>query len=846
MMGALLLRRLLLTALGLGGSVLLPAQTPEFRALWVDAFHPGFKTAAQVQQLVADARTGHFNALIIEVRKRGDAYYHSQWEPKATDIAAGYDPLADLINQAHTGSPRLEIHAWMVTYPLWNSQTTPPSQPAHTFNRHPDWLLSNDAGQTWDGSNYQLDPGHPEVQAHLAGVAMDLIENYDIDGLHFDYIRYPGNNWGYNPAAVARFQQRYGRIGPPATSDAAWLQFRRDQVTALVRKVYLSALAVKPAVKISAATITWAPGITTDAAWSTTSAYGSVLQDWRAWMQEGILDFNLPMAYFRQSANGSDWSAWSQFIKDHRYRRHAVLGAGIYLNPLTNSLVQIRSTRTRTPAGNAADGLCGYSYAVCATDVTRAEFLAALTSPSPRDPNPVFPAAALPPDLPWKTTPTLGHLKGLVWKGSDGAALDAATVQLSGPTSKTLTADATGFYGAVDLPPGTYLAVASYTGLESASNACVVSAGRVTDCNLTLLPRAADLFLTNIRVAPGTRSAVISWDSPTPAIGWVRFGESTNLDYRTFSSRQPAIHHTVWLSNLRTNQPTWFSVVGQTADQEYRSWPRTFHSAGELILDNGLASFSAGWTAGSSAPDKYSTNYQYAGTTAGAFTASAMFIPFLETPGYYDVDVWHAQGSNRSTNAPFEIHFDSGSLTARVNQTTGGGAWQRIAQHRHYIPGTNGWVRLRNQTGESNKVVIADAVRWVFAANQDPPPDGQVPEWWSRHFFGEGGSISLDADGDGYSNAQEYVLGTDPTRSDSQLELGLLSTSNRLWQVTFFPWLPDRSYQLETLTNWEAPRWQSLPTQPAAADPYGAGSLSFTNAAMPGQFLRLRVEHRPF
>jgi hypothetical protein len=115
-----------------------------------------------------------------------------------------------------------------------------------------------------------------------------------------------------------------------------------------------------------------------------------VLQDWRGWMEEGILDLNVPMAYFRQPVNDTDWAEWSIFAKNHRYNRHVALGAGIYLNSASNSLYQLRSTRTPTAAGHRADGLSGYSYAVMGTNVTRAQFLAALTvGPNAHDTNAV-------------------------------------------------------------------------------------------------------------------------------------------------------------------------------------------------------------------------------------------------------------------------------------------------------------------------------------------------------------------------------------------------------------------------------------------------------------------------
>lgn len=98
-------RTALLAALGLFIS-LADAQSAEFRGLYVDAFHPGFKSHDQVTQMVNAAKSANFNALIVQVRKRGDAYYKSAIEPRAADIAADFDPLADIIAQAHAAGWR--------------------------------------------------------------------------------------------------------------------------------------------------------------------------------------------------------------------------------------------------------------------------------------------------------------------------------------------------------------------------------------------------------------------------------------------------------------------------------------------------------------------------------------------------------------------------------------------------------------------------------------------------------------------------------------------------------------------------------------------------------------------
>src|SRR5437867_2740131 len=89
-------------------------QPPEFRALWADTFHAGMRTSAEVSALVNTARGSNFNAIIVEVRKRCDAYYNSTFEPKASDVSPqSFDPLADLIDKAHNGGRRVEVHAWI-------------------------------------------------------------------------------------------------------------------------------------------------------------------------------------------------------------------------------------------------------------------------------------------------------------------------------------------------------------------------------------------------------------------------------------------------------------------------------------------------------------------------------------------------------------------------------------------------------------------------------------------------------------------------------------------------------------------------------------------------------------
>lgn len=135
----------------------------------------------------------------------------------------------------------------------------------------------------------------------------------------------------------------------------------------------------------------------------------------------------------------------------------------------------------------------------------------------------------------------------------------------------------------------------------------------------------------------------------------------------------------------------------------------------DIILDNTNAevTFTGGWQSGTASTDKYLADYRFASTIAGG-TSNATYRPSINTPGYYDVFIWYPQGSNRATNAPWSVVSAGGSVNVAVDQTVNGGGWRLLAAARPFLSGTNGYVRLANDTGYSGKVVLADAVRFTF------------------------------------------------------------------------------------------------------------------------------------
>ena len=221
----------------------------------------------------------------------------------------------------------------------------------------------------------------------------------------------------------------------PEPADAQWLQWRRDQVTALVRKIYLAATEIKPRLRVSAALSAagWPP--TDTYPWESRTPYTHQLQDWRGWLEEGILDLGLTMTYKDDDTYAVAFDNWVAWQKDHQYGRGVVVGTGLYLNSVPASMSQWLRVRQPSPSGNHALGISGYSYGTSSNDGTpRRSFVnAAVTE--------VFAQTASTPFIGWKDAPALGHLMGTLTQvfPCPGLNLDGYPLTLSGPGEPPVT-----------------------------------------------------------------------------------------------------------------------------------------------------------------------------------------------------------------------------------------------------------------------------------------------------------------------------------------------------------------------------------------------------------------------
>jgi uncharacterized lipoprotein YddW (UPF0748 family) len=424
----------------------------EFRAFWADAFHVGFKSESQIDDMIARAVIGNYNAIVPEVLAYQDysdddsghgAYWDSNILPVAHDIQGDFDPLEYMVQQAHAAG--LEVHPWLVAFRV--SLSWPPAGNA-TLTGHPEWLMvvrdDMGGGPATVSGNYTLDPGSPDVQEYLMSIVRELVRNYQIDGIHWDYIRYttdeagyPAYTW-YDRSGLARFQEITNYPGTPPVDYGPWDDFRRREITEVVRRAQVEMATIRSnprqPLRHSAALITWGNA---PADFENTSAW-ALFQNWREWMEEGYLDAGIPMTYYDYDVYPSWYRNWVDQEMLWRYERHMIVGPGIYLNSFANSVIEIEYAQSAGPDNIGADGICTYSYASTSGSRDWDWY--------PYVGGTAFAGPAAPPPMAWRdpNTATEGYVYGRVTDGSTGEPIDDATIELNGfPVVQT---DGNGFY----------------------------------------------------------------------------------------------------------------------------------------------------------------------------------------------------------------------------------------------------------------------------------------------------------------------------------------------------------------------------------------------------------------
>jgi uncharacterized lipoprotein YddW (UPF0748 family) len=699
-----------------------PGQAPEFRALWVDAWGVGFLDANQVTQLIADCRTYNFNAIIVQMRRRGDAFYTpgiSGNDPKTTAIASNFDALADLITKARTGSPRIEVHCWVTTFAIWGT-TTPPSQAGHVFNLHPEYMMRTSTGTNWIAEGYYLDPGHPEATRWNYVMATNIVRRYDVDGFHWDYIRYPQQDSGYNPTAISRFKAEFGRSADPLPSDAQFSDWRRRQVTDFLRWTSAELLSIRTNLQISAAVFA-----------NRNDAFTARFQDWATWNEEGILDLCIPMNY-------SDVMSTFQTRTDDSFVNQGVrrvyVGPGAYLNTKESTVSQLLYVRSKPMYGTAF-----YSYRVPNSGtVDRPGTLGYVKT----NYQPTWVAT---PALPWKSAPTKGIARGTVTRSDNGQVLYNATVTVYTSPARTQLTEVHGTYGFFEVPPGTYTITATSPGLGTVTNSVTVAAGQVASRNLVVpitdnTPPVISAVAANVT----DTTATITWKTDENANSAVDYGST--ISYGSLATNSTLLQeHSITLTGLTPAATYQYRVRSRNAvGLQAASTNLTFTMnppgvVNDTILESTLVNGSVNTppvysdvsflnsSLKSTAPGLSSTNSRYAVSGTPSFT----FSPTLPVAGAaYDVYLTHGAAVSLSDDIVVSVEQSGGTglpSSTTVLREPNANTWEYVGRVRLNKGVSTASFTFTYQSGTLNSLgngrMYSDAIKFVYAL-----PPLQAPE----------------------------------------------------------------------------------------------------------------------
>ena len=270
------------------------------------------KQQEELCHILDELQQANFNTVLFQTRLRGDVIYPSQFESFAESLTGtegknpGYDPLRFAIEECHKRG--MELHAWIVAIPIGNTRQVRTFGKNALTRKHPSLC------KQFNGSWY-LDPGNPETDDYLANIVREIVSGYDVDGIHLDYIRYPEQGERFPD------QSTYHKYGKKQDLK----QWRRNNITRIVRRIYTETKSLKPWVKVSSSPIGKYrdTGRYSSQGWN---AYDEVYQDAQQWLREGIHDALFPMMYFR----GNHFYPFALDWKENKNGRWIVPGLGIY------------------------------------------------------------------------------------------------------------------------------------------------------------------------------------------------------------------------------------------------------------------------------------------------------------------------------------------------------------------------------------------------------------------------------------------------------------------------------------------------------------------------------------
>ncbi len=319
----------------LKANVLPPKLPREFRGVWVATVDnidwpskPGLPIEKQKEELghlIRKFAQLHFNAIIFQVRPHCDAVYKSRLEPSSWYITGeqgkglGWDPLAYAITECHKFG--LELHAWFNPFRAGHPAQKGSYCQESILNAHPDWIVSYNKYK-W------LDPGIDQCRQHSLDVILDVVKNYDIDGVHIDDYFYPYKENGLefdDSRSFGAFIRGGGSL-----SRSEWRRRNiSDFVTCLASKIK----SIKSTVKFGISPFgIYRPNVP-EGIKAGVDQYEELGADVLAWWRDGVCDYLSPQLYWKVTSTGQPFEKLLDWWSSENSKSRA-LWPGIYTSQL--------------------------------------------------------------------------------------------------------------------------------------------------------------------------------------------------------------------------------------------------------------------------------------------------------------------------------------------------------------------------------------------------------------------------------------------------------------------------------------------------------------------------------
>lgn len=268
----------------------------------------------------------NFNAVIVQIRTAGDAFYPSNYAPWSKYLtgkqgkapATQENPLTWMIKEAHDRG--LEFHAWLNPYRATMNLETSDLSPEHDFFKHRNWMLKY-------GTKWYYDPGLPEVKNHLLAIIQEVVTNYDIDAIHFDDYFYPYKE----PKLEFPDKASYDKYKKPGQSRDDW---RRQNVNDLILALSQTIKSQKPWVQFGISPFGVWRNQSKDPKGSPTQAgqtnYDDLYADVLLWMKNKWIDYLIPQLYWSMEHRLASHRKLADWWSNNSYGTNIYIGNGPY------------------------------------------------------------------------------------------------------------------------------------------------------------------------------------------------------------------------------------------------------------------------------------------------------------------------------------------------------------------------------------------------------------------------------------------------------------------------------------------------------------------------------------